>query len=89
MVELGPLVRLERVLDGQLVEAQLVGQLVELRPRSGSHRSIQTIVVGVGERTPTRSASGEVLGRQLAVDVHARVRVSQGWRSPGRDRSWR
>ena len=71
VVELGPLVGLERVLDGQLVQAELVGQLVELVARRAAqvdpdHRVGPFEVVGdVGDR--------EVLGLQHALAVHPGV----------------
>ena len=71
VVELGPLVGLERVLDRERVQAQLVGQLVQLVARRAAqvdpdHRVRPFQVVGdLGHR--------EALGLQHALAVHPGV----------------
>ena len=74
MVDLRSLVQLERVLDGQLVQSELVGQAVEV------------VAVGVHdvdphERVVERELVGhlrqrEVLGRDHAVGVGAGAHVA-------------
>ena len=58
VVELGPLVRPERVLDRQLVQAELVGELVELLLRRVAQKSTQTTVSGRSRCSET-SATGK------------------------------
>ena len=77
VVELGSLMRAERVLDGQLVEAELVGELVELLLR----RTAQVDPhhgVGFGE-VVGHLCDREVLGLEHPVAIHACVDAVHGW----------
>ena len=73
VVELRALVRLERVLDRELVQAELLGELVDL-VAVGPQRSTQTMMSGSARCSDT-SASGKSSASSTPLR-QARVRAS-------------
>ena len=76
MVELGPLVFAHRVLDGQFVQSQLGGELVELVLRRGAEVDPDDGAL-LGE-IPRDVLEGKVLGFQNSVAVEPAVGVVHG-----------